>query len=565
MKNPPSSQKLRGGYYTPMPITRFLANWAIHSPDMTILEPSAGDGNFMEAAAERLISLGVPLKSIPKLLLGIEIDSAESNRARSRMKELDIPGSGQSVLNGDFFQFCRKQLGKCKIYDAIVGNPPFIRYQNFPEEQRTIAFGLMEDAGLHPTGLTNAWVPFLVGSTLLLGDHGRIGMVAPAELLQVGYAAELRQFLSEKFSRLTLIAFRRLLFGDAQQEVVLLLGEKNGDERRGIRTVEIDDIGSLYSYKHPSFSDGELKPLDHTTEKWTQYFLSTEEIILLRKLRQDPHLKRLGELTEINVGIVTGLNEFFVLNMQKVAEYKIAEHTVPIVSRSAHLPGIVFSNTDWKVNADNNYRAFLLNAPDAPFTRLPASLRKYIGVAEKLGWNKGYKCRIRDRWYVVPSAWAPDAFLLRQVNGYPRMILNNSDATCTDTIHRVKFRNGIAHQTVATAFLNSLTFAFSEVIGRSYGGGVLELEPREAETLPIPLQRATKLDTKHINKLILEGSISEVLDINDAVLLCEGLGLNQRQVSTLRGIWKKLRDRRNGRRVAATSQKINAQVAYGGQ
>ena len=65
-------------------------------------------------------------------------------------------------------------------------------------------------------------------------------------------------------------------------------------------------------------------------------------------------------------------------------------------------------------------------------------------------------------------------------------------------------------------------------MGRSYGGGVLELEPREAETLPIPLQLAAKLDTQHINKLLLEGSISEVLDITDEVLLHEGLGLNQR-------------------------------------
>ena len=39
---------------------------------------------------------------------------------------------------------------------------------------------------------------------------------------------------------------------------------------------------------------------------------------------------------------------------------------------------------------------------------------------------------------------------------------------------------------LAAASINSVTFAFSEVMGRSYGGGVLELEPREAEPLPFP-------------------------------------------------------------------------------
>lgn len=50
MKAPATEQKLRGGYYTPPLITRFLADWAVQSTSDRVLEPSAGDGAFVSAA-----------------------------------------------------------------------------------------------------------------------------------------------------------------------------------------------------------------------------------------------------------------------------------------------------------------------------------------------------------------------------------------------------------------------------------------------------------------------------------------------------------------------------------
>ena len=183
-----------------------------------------------------------------------------------------------------------------------------------------------------------------------------------------------------------------------------------------------------------------------------------------------------------------------------------------------------------------------------PFYCLPDKLKEYISSGEEKGLNKGYKCRIRNRWYVVPSVWVPHAFMLRQVHHYPKIILNDADATCTDTIHRVKLRNGTSAKTVAAAFLNSLTFAFSEVIGRSYGGGVLELEPNEAEKIPLPLVGADALDLNELDSLLRVNDIDAVLDITDDVLLRRGMGLSVEETQMLRTIWQKLRDRRINRK-----------------
>ena len=45
--------KLRGGYYTPEKIAEFIVDWAIRTTTDTILEPSCGDGSFVNAITSK--------------------------------------------------------------------------------------------------------------------------------------------------------------------------------------------------------------------------------------------------------------------------------------------------------------------------------------------------------------------------------------------------------------------------------------------------------------------------------------------------------------------------------
>ncbi len=548
MKPALSDQKLRGGYYTPKPIADFLARWAIRDASANILEPSCGDGIILESIAKTLITLGASVNDFHSTIHGIEIEAEEIQKAEKRLMKIGVPVSAATFHRGDFFSYCRSHLSDTHKFDVVAGNPPFIRYQNFIEEHRVAAFKLMEAVGLHPNRLTNAWVPFLVASSLLLNEHGRLAMVIPAELFQVNYAAEIRQFLSDFYSKLTLITFKKLLFEGIQQEIVLLLGERNGDDKSGIRTVELESIAALGSYKYRDFNGGDLKPMDHSKEKWTQYFLHTDEILLLRDLRNDRRISKTGDLINVDVGVVTGENRFFVLNKKQLDEYRLGNYVQAIVSRSGHAEGIAFSKEDWEKNIEKGLQTFLFVAPDKPIEKQSKAVKSYINKGEMEHVHKGYKCRIRKRWFVVPSIWNPHVFILRQVHDYPKLILNGAKATSTDTVHRGNFIDLKQKRKIAAAFLNSLTFAFAEVSGRSYGGGVLTFEPSEIESLPIPLVNADNLNFQQIDRLVRKNDIDSVLDMNDEILLKQGLGLSETKITKLRNIWEKLRDRRINRK-----------------
>lgn len=517
-KAAPSNDKLRGGYYTPAPIAEFTAEWVAQAGPR-LLEPSCGDGNILE-----------PLARLSSSVHGVELFADEAAIATSR--------TGADVTVGDFFSwFTPERHGQ---YDGVAGNPPYIRFGNWTEPERSRALDLMRSSGMRPNKLTNAWVPFVVASVLACRKGGRIGLVLPAELMQVGYAAQLRQFLIDRCTEINVVTFKRLVFPGILQEVVLLLATA-GEGPARMQIVDVDDATSLAGIK---IGTAEVRAPLHEREKWTKYHLTPTQIEAIRSLRKDERLSPIERFASVDVGVVTGRNSFFVMSASNAQENGVSDLTIPLVSRSAQLDGIIYTEHD---HAASPHRTELLDARGTSIHE-HKGLRHYVLLGESEGVHEGYKCRIRKDWWVVPSIWQADAFMLRQIHTHPRVIANATEATSTDTVHRMRVTNGIDARKLATAFFNSITFALSEIVGRSYGGGILELEPSEAEELRIPDPAlVTEELIEQVDRLVRRKLIYEALDLVDQALLVDGLGFTADEVKDARATWATLRDRRNGR------------------
>ena len=172
-----SPDKLRGGYYTPNAVADWLACWALRRPTDSFLEPSCGNGAILAAGIRRLQSLGTTRGQLQRLVQGVEIAPSEADAARDCVSGIAGAGARQVVETGDFFAWTRATDGR--KFTAVLGNPPFIRYQSFPEPSRGRAMGLMERAGLRPNKLTNIWVPFVVAATEALENSGRLRVRCP--------------------------------------------------------------------------------------------------------------------------------------------------------------------------------------------------------------------------------------------------------------------------------------------------------------------------------------------------------------------------------------------------
>ncbi len=524
----PSAEKLRGGYYTPEPVARFIASWVAAAGPRT-LEPSCGDGAVLRH-----------LTTHSSLALGIELHAEEAAKAAQHGR----------VENADFFAWFGQ--GEHGAFDGVAGNPPYIRFGNWTDEHRRPAFDLMTAHGLRPSRYTNAWVPFVVASVLALREHGRAALVVPAELLQVGYAAQLRAWLIDQCSRITIVSFRKLLFDGVLQEVVVLLAERGAGPAM-IGTIELQDADALAAadIDAPHLTRAPL----HADEKWTKYYLPADDIERIRKLRRASTFVPIGDLASVNVGVVTGRNSFFCFVPSRARELGVEDQTVPIVTRSAQLTGITHTAADMaRLDRGNTATRLFVPSSDVTLATHPA-VRSYVQLGETENVHTGYKCRIRREWWRVPSVQVPDGFMLRQISTAPRIVANEAGATSTDTIHRVFTRDGVDIRRLAAGAVNSITFALSEITGRSYGGGILELEPSEAVALLVPQPSAVPLELiTTVDELVRAQRVDEALDLVDEEVLHQRLGVSRSTSAEFRRVWRRLRDRRLDRGASVPSQ-----------
>ena len=98
LKEDSSVQKLRGAYYTPLPLAEMMVKlFANRTYCKNVLEPSCGDGVFLDA----LIKADC-IKQYADID-AVEIDGAEAKKVKGRMKNY----KNVKVINEDFFDFYR--------------------------------------------------------------------------------------------------------------------------------------------------------------------------------------------------------------------------------------------------------------------------------------------------------------------------------------------------------------------------------------------------------------------------------------------------------------------------
>ena len=523
-----SAQKLRGAYYTPPAIASFILHWGINgSTDADILEPSCGDGVFLEQMAKE--------NMLFHHATAVEYEAAEAEKARA------IGLHDSKVINADFHRFC---LDTEQRFNLVVGNPPFIRYQYYDEGQQLLASEIFKKAGLKRSKLTNAWVTFVVGCTQLLQNEGKMGFVIPSELLMVKYAQQLRSYLAKTFNKINIISFKNLVFEEIQQEVVLLLCEKNGSNEHKIEHLEVKDIEGLLALD-PHKLEFPSKDIDFHTDKWTYYFLDKKELDLLNKVKK---MTTISSFANVEVGITTGSNDFFTVPQSVVDLYQLERYARPMVGRSVQVNSLCFTKKDWRANVSSGAKAHLLVfTPDAKGNG-NEGVKSYLEEGERNEVDKGYKNSIRDYWWVIPSIKVSDALFLRRNNLYPKFVLNEACAYTTDTMHRVFIKSGVNKRAFVASYYNSLSFAYAEILGRNFGGGCLELMPSEVGGICLPYREENEqiFDTLDL-MLRKKASADEILDYTDEIILHQGIGLSKEEVKLARSIWHKIINRRLSR------------------
>lgn len=530
-----TEQKLRGGYYTPLDLATYITRWTLEKNPEALLEPSCGDGIFIQALAE--VDFGSKI-----MLTGFELFEEEAVKAEARCCR--VPRLKGSIHAQDFLGWAIRQMASGQpMFDAVVGNPPFVRYQYLPKEFQCRAESIFKLLDLHFTKHTNAWVPFVLASIALLKPGGRLGMILPAEIIHVTHAQSLRSYLGSVCKRLLIVDPEEIWFDGTLQGALILFAEKKctpSDHSDGLGIVKVNGRSFLNSDPSDLFNDTARINGKTVEGKWTRALLTSDERGLLDVLCECPEVHRFDQIAKVDVGIVTGANKFFLVNDETVKRFGLQKFAHPMFGRSEHCPGVIYDKRQHVENARIGNPTNFIWLKDIE-SALSKNVIEYIKLGENQMLQTRYKCRIRKPWYTVPSVYATKIGMLKRAHDTPRLIHNRLEAYTTDTAYRITTK--CASEKLVYCFLNALTALSAELEGRHYGGGVLELVPSEIEKLLVPLPQSIRPEIRELDTMVRKVNIAGVLEQQNNKIL-GALGLSKSNQNQLLAAWLRLKNRR---------------------
>lgn len=528
-----SPEKLRGGFYTPDSLVdqcvRIVSSLTSGRTALRVVEPSIGDGAFLRGFDRSGFSLRI------EELIGIELLDSEARKSRSELRRLDINGR---ILNRSAVSWA---ASADDIFDVAVGNPPFVRYQFVSPEDRASTTDLARRIGVSFAGVSNLWIPVILGTLSKLRDGGVFAFVVPAECFTGISAGEVREWLVHNSRQLRVDLFPAGSFPEVLQEVVILSGIRSTRlvESVKCKILEHGKAGRARSSTH-LISNGR--------EPWTRYLLTRDEIHAFEEIAQTKYVSCLGKLAKFEVAAVTGANGFFSLNSAELEAHELEPWSRPLLARIRHAPGLKYTDADHEIADGLGLPVHLLDFSESnPDPKLSERAKRYLATGVKLGLNDRYKCRIRSPWYRVPFIRPGEMMLSKRSHYFPRMVLNEKGAVTTDTIYRGVLNNEsqLTGRDLVAGFHNSLTLLSAELEGRSFGGGVLELVPSEVSRLVVPAISGFGIELERLDAVArADDSKDALIEETDLFLVKADVGITQDLMDLLQSARYSLLDRR---------------------
>jgi adenine-specific DNA-methyltransferase len=453
-----------------------------HGP-IDFLEPAFGMGSFYSALL-RILSRGEVGKC-----QGYEIDPKYGERARELWQDTPLQ------LQVADFTLAVPPESERERFDLLVTNPPYVRHHHIStKEKHRLRARARQIIGAEPSGLSGLYTYFVYLAHPWLREGGVGAWLIPSEFMYVNYGSQLREYLLRQVTLLRIHRFdpQEVLFDDAlvSSSVVLLRKERPQDTHEVLVTYG----GSL---TEPSLSRwvsiDELRRLP----KWRNLYQEPA-----RRKRENDGI-RLEYIFSIRRGLATGANDFFIMKPEEAKARDLPpEFLRPILPSPRYLDTDIIESQDGYMPDIKEQRVLLsCNLTEEEIRERYPALWEYLQEGKRKGIHERYLCRHRSPWYSQEEREAAPllcSYMGRVTeNGNPfRFFLNRSAAVVPNTYLNLypapRLQQLLAEvPDLIERILDSLQESTTEDLvsnGRTYGGGLHKMEPKELGNVRIHVE-----------------------------------------------------------------------------
>ena len=505
---PQAERRTLGQYWTPQPIVEFMSRWALLAGPR-ILEPGVGSGRFVQTLKALFPEPNGYIRGCEISPLVLLVALVNSHLADPNAAHLDLRLE-------DFLGFSDEA-----VFDAVVCNPPYTRHHHISDvTKKRLSDQTFETFGIRPSGFTSLFVYFFIHAITKVRSGGRLAFITPSELYEASYSRQFKAIVRQHAMPEAIITFDKStqIFEGVDTAGCITLAQR-GASRTHTLLIEVKAwpgantlLQAVSNACEGVFTWGEVRrvTMDQFSPdtKWSN----------LRKVndaaKEQPTL---GSVAKIMRGVATGANDYFCLSDEEVSQYRIPEQYLqPVITKTRTAQSLTFEFSDFESLRMEGRKVWLFSCFD-PLERVPDEVRDYIALGERLGLHKRSLLSLKKkRWYMAERRNPPPILFTYLSRGSTRFIHNVMGAQALNVFllayphpriakypERVKALIGILNSKPVTEQLH--------LVGRSYGGDTVKLEPREMDRLPI-------LDPASLNQI----EIGWIIDCFDALRRSEG-------------------------------------------
>jgi len=227
---PKTDRKVNGAFFTPTYVVDFIINEVQPLEKDKCLDPSCGSGAFLIGLVEyyqKQYNKGIK-KTVIENIFGSDILDYNVKRAKLILSIYALQYN--EILEEKDFNIYHQDSLKANWknkFEIIVGNPPYVKYQDLSDENRTY---LLTNWKSIKNGTFNLYFAFFELGHNILSQNGRLGYITPNNYFTSLAGLSLRQYFSHKKCLTRIVDFRHKKVFDAQTYTAISFINKKENE-----------------------------------------------------------------------------------------------------------------------------------------------------------------------------------------------------------------------------------------------------------------------------------------------------------------------------------------------